>query len=78
MKATITPEMRLQASIESKKRDMHIKHHFEVAHLTHEERDEVGFLGEFACCTLLNINWQNKGFAGHTKYTPSCVCTGSS
>lgn len=55
----ITNEMVNQASIEAKKRDPHIKHHFEVSHLSSNERDILGFLGEFACCDLLKINWKD-------------------
>jgi hypothetical protein len=58
MRAPITTEMKAQASVEAKQRDAYIKHHFEVKHLTHSERDELGFLGEFACCTLLGIDWK--------------------
>lgn len=54
----ITKEMREQAIIESKKRDSFIKHHFEVKHLNKNERDEMGFLAEFACCTFFNIDWK--------------------
>ena len=50
--------MRDRAKIETKKRDAFIKHHFEVNHLSKDERDEIGFLGEFACCTLLGIDWK--------------------
>ena len=50
--------MEQQASIEAKRRDAHIKHHFEVGHLSYNERDKLGFLGEFACCSLLGINWK--------------------
>ncbi|TRX70723.1 hypothetical protein [Carboxylicivirga sp. M1479] len=59
MKVKITEEMRTQASIEAKKRDAFIQHHFNVSHLSYMERDIVGFIGEFACCTLLNIDWKN-------------------
>jgi hypothetical protein len=55
---SIDPEMRQQAKIEAGRRDQHIKHHFEVAHLSYQERDEVGFLGEFACCKLLGKDWR--------------------
>jgi hypothetical protein len=54
----ITDEMKKQASIEAKRRDSHIKHHFEVNHLSHKERDVLGFVGEFACCELFNIDWR--------------------
>jgi hypothetical protein len=58
MKIAITDEMRTQAKIESQKRDAFIKHHFEVDHLSYQERDELGFLGEFACCVALGIDWR--------------------
>ncbi len=58
MKIPITHEMRMQAKAESKRRDAFIKHHFEVSHLTYEQRDELGFLGEFACAAALNIDWK--------------------
>ena len=58
MKAVITDEMRRQAKIESNKRVNHIRHHFNVSHLSYSERDEIGFLGEFACCDLLGIDWR--------------------
>jgi hypothetical protein len=55
---SITSEMRAQAKIESEKREKFIKHHFEVKHLSYNERDELGFIGEFACCKLLGIDWK--------------------
>ena len=58
MKIKITDEMRKQAIIESKKRNNFIKHHFEVNHLSFNERDQLGFLGEFACCEFLGIDWK--------------------
>lgn len=59
MKIKITDEMRNQAKIESARRNAFIKHHFEVEHLTYQERDEIGFLGEFACCVGLGIDWKS-------------------
>jgi hypothetical protein len=59
MKIKITDEMRKQAKIESSKRDSFIQHHFEVEHLSYQERDELGFLGEFACCIALGIDWRS-------------------
>ena len=59
MQVKITNEMVNQASIEAQRRNPYIKHHFEVEHLTPEQRDIIGFLGEFACCTLFNIDWRN-------------------
>lgn len=58
MKIKITDEMRKQAKIEAERRNAFIKHHFEVKHLTYQERDELGFLGEFACCEALGIDWK--------------------
>lgn len=50
--------MKAQAKREAARRDQYIKHHFEVAHLTYQQRDEIGFLGEFACCKLLGLDWK--------------------
>jgi hypothetical protein len=58
MKIKITDEMRKHAKIESSRRDSFIKHHFDVAHLSCKQRDELGFLGEFACCAALGIDWR--------------------
>lgn len=46
-----------QAGIEAKRREEYIKHHFEVSHLSSDERNRLGFVGEFACCTALGIDW---------------------
>ena len=46
------------AQKEAKRRDPYINHHFSVQHLSENDRDIIGFLGEFAACSLLNINWQ--------------------
>ena len=54
----ISDDMKSQAIIESNKRNDYIKHHFEVKHLTPKQRDEIGFLGEFACCEYLGIDWK--------------------
>ena len=54
----ITKEMKLIAKDEVKKRDKYIKHHFEVKHFTSYQRDEVGFLGEFACAEFLGVDWK--------------------
>jgi hypothetical protein len=59
VKIKVTEEMKQQASIEANKRDAHIKHHFEVNHLTKEQRDQLGFCGEFATCSLFDINWKD-------------------
>lgn len=54
-----TQEMRDAATRESKKREKYIKHHFEVKHLTSEERNHIGFLGEFAFCQLMGVDWRS-------------------
>lgn len=51
--------MRELARKESARREPFIKHHFNVRHLNNEERNMVGFLGEFACCDRLNIDWES-------------------
>jgi len=56
---SIDDEMRNQAKIEGERRDRYIYHHFDVGHLTNAQRNEIGFLGEFACCKMLNIDWKN-------------------
>ncbi|MFP3832491.1 hypothetical protein [Chryseobacterium sp. SIMBA_028] len=58
IKVRISDEMKAQAKIEAQKRDAFIKHHFEVDHLSPEERDELGFWGEFACSTALQQDWK--------------------
>jgi hypothetical protein len=50
--------MRKRAAEEAKRREPYIQHHFEVEHMDGNERNIVGFLGEFACCEYLGINWQ--------------------
>jgi hypothetical protein len=57
-KILITEQMKLAAITEAKRRAPHINHHFEVGHMSGEERDIIGFLGEFACCELFNIDWR--------------------
>ena len=57
-RVTITEEMKRISLVEAKKRDDYIKHHFEVNHLSSTERDQIGFLGEFACCSLFDIDWK--------------------
>lgn len=59
MAITITNEMRTRAVLEAEKRNPYIKHHFNVEHLTDKDRDIIGFLGEFACCEYLGIDWKN-------------------
>jgi hypothetical protein len=57
IKVKITEEMIKRAREEAAKRDPDINHHFEVSHFTSEERDLIGFIGEFAACSLLGIEW---------------------
>lgn len=54
----ITDEMREYAQVEGGRRADYIRHHFGVDHLTPEETDMIGFLGEFACCEMLGIDWR--------------------
>lgn len=54
----ITKEMWGWALVEAKKRHPDIIHHFEVEHLTSTERDQIGFVGEFAACELFGIDWK--------------------
>ena len=59
MYININNEMIEQAEKESMKRDPYIKHHFSVQHLSEKDRDIIGFLGEFAACEMLKINWKD-------------------
>lgn len=59
MTIQITDEMQAQALIEAERRAPHIIHHFEVGHMAPQQRDIIGFLGEFACCSLFNIDWRS-------------------
>tara|TARA_B100001250_G_scaffold376297_1_gene364496 strand:- start:426 stop:983 length:558 start_codon:yes stop_codon:yes gene_type:complete len=58
MKIKINQDMLNQAKVEAKKRNPHIKHHFNIKHLSGNERDMIGFLGEFAGCQIFNIDWK--------------------
>jgi hypothetical protein len=53
-----TQEMIDASVMQASKRNPHIKHHFESATMDGEIRDQVGFLGEFACCEALGLSWQ--------------------
>lgn len=59
MPIEITDEMRYFARREAQRRDPHIEHHFELPYMDGEERDQVGFLGEFACKECLGLNWRD-------------------
>jgi hypothetical protein len=51
-------EMILESKKQSKLREPFINHHFELEHLSGDERNQIGFLGEFACCQLFGIDWK--------------------
>jgi hypothetical protein len=51
-------EMILESKKQSKLREPFINHHFELDHLSGDERNQIGFLGEFACCQLFGIDWK--------------------
>ncbi len=59
MGVEITDEMVNRAEREAVKREPNITHHFDVEHMSDDQRNEVGFLGEFACCELFGIDWQS-------------------
>lgn len=58
MVVEITEEMRIAAQREAEKRNPHIKHHFELAYMSGNQRDIIGFLGEFACKQCLGLDWR--------------------
>lgn len=59
MSVLITDDMREAARIESAKRDPHINHHFDLDYMNGNQRDVIGFLGEFACKEYLGLNWRS-------------------
>ena len=58
MAIEITDEMRAAARVEAARRDPNINHHFELEYMDGEERDVIGFLGEFACKECLGLDWR--------------------
>lgn len=58
MAVLITNEMVQAAIHESDRRAPHINHHFELEYMTSEMRDQIGFLGEFACKEELGLDWR--------------------
>ena len=58
-KVFITEQMKRQAEIEAARRNPFIKHHFEVKHFTPQQRDVLGFLGEFACSEFFCLNYKD-------------------
>lgn len=59
MGVEITDKMVHRAEMEAARREPHISHHFDVKHMSENQRNEIGFLGEFACCELLGIDWES-------------------
>lgn len=53
-----TQEMIDESLIQSRKREEHINHYFESDVMDGETRNQVGFLGEFACCVALGLDWK--------------------
>jgi len=53
-----TQEMIDESSAQSMKRERFIKHHFESDVMSSDVRNQVGFLGEFACCVALGLDWK--------------------
>ena len=51
-------EMIEESIKQAKKREPFIRHHFELSHFSGEERNKIGFLGEFACCEFFGIDWK--------------------
>lgn len=58
MAIQITDEMREAAGREAARRHPNINHHFELEYMSGEQRDIVGFLGEFACKEFLGLDWR--------------------
>lgn len=54
---SFTQEMIDAAAIESTKREQYISHHFEVDHMDSDQRNQIGFLGEFCFCYLMGEDW---------------------
>ncbi len=53
-----TQEMIDESLIQSRKREQYINHYFESDVMDSETRNQVGFLGEFACCVALGLDWK--------------------
>jgi len=54
----ITEEMRLAALREAERREPHIRHWFQTDHYSLAQTNVIGFIGEFAACVLLGIDWR--------------------
>ncbi|MEM2742314.1 MAG: hypothetical protein QXD95_09250 [Nitrososphaeria archaeon] len=55
----ITEEMKSAALREAERREPHIRHWFQTGHYTLEQTNVIGFIGEFAACVLLGIDWKS-------------------
>lgn len=60
MSVVITQEMFDAAVEEANRREAQgcIRHHFSLEHLSDNDRNVIGFLGEFACKEDLGLNWR--------------------
>lgn len=54
----ITQDMADRAIYETQRRGNHLHPHFDLPYLDEPTRLAIGFLGEFACCQLLGIDWE--------------------
>jgi len=55
----ITEEMKLAAIQESKRREPYIRHWFKTNHYSLAQTNVLGFIGEFAACVLLGVDWKS-------------------
>jgi hypothetical protein len=55
----ITEEMKSAAIHEAERREPYIRHWFETNHYSLAQTNILGFIGEFAACTLLGVDWKS-------------------
>jgi hypothetical protein len=55
----ITDEMKSAAIREAERREPHIRHWFETDHYSLAQTNIIGFIGEFAACILLEVDWES-------------------
>jgi len=55
----ITEEMKSAAIREAERREPHIRHWFKTGHYSLAQTNILGFIGEFAACILLGIDWES-------------------
>jgi len=55
----IADEMRSAAIREAERREPHIRHWFETDYYSLAQTNIVGFIGEFAACVLLGLDWRS-------------------